>query len=239
MQLCARFAYRPNALQYCGSSSATEKLLKCIRQGDCVGVENEITKFKALHSYLQLISQKAELPLLHYKVCEAYWIGNELLERFNSRDFMNLLRSFKNQNVPDFFINELQEKFKKSSMRFVPHHSFNVLFVGVGQVTASVRYSLKNINNCLIRWGTVRNCSERVIEIDTMYLKKEREVIRKVHRIESIPSNDSFVQKPRHGATVALHWGTICRTLTKVQEKQLDHYTDLLLRECTGSFEIP
>lgn len=232
-QLCSRFAYRPNQLKFCGKTSATEKLLRCIQNGDCSGLEKEITKFKALHSYLKLIADKFRLPLLHYKVSEAYWIGNSLLDQFEQNDFCELVELFAFHGVPDFFLKELKEKFENSGMRFLPHHSFSVLFVGVGQVTSSVRYTLENINNCLIRWGTIREIQNTKYKIKAIRLVREKGILemKNAHEVVEKGHEDNL----KVGDIVATHWGSISIKLNEDQLQKLENYTRLLIEEFNNS----
>ena len=90
LQLCSRFAFRPNQLRLCGRDSAIKMVYACITQGECLGLEDEFSKFKAMYPYLLTISSKAEKDLFDPEVIEAYWIGNDLL-----RTFAILIQRFK------------------------------------------------------------------------------------------------------------------------------------------------
>jgi hypothetical protein len=82
-----------------------------------------------------------------------------------------LLRYFKKQGVPDFFIDEL--KMKQPEI-FIPNHLFQVLHIGVGKASGVVPFNLKSINNCMIRWGKVKKISQNKATISLNSLEKQK-----------------------------------------------------------------
>lgn len=228
VQLCSYFAYKPNALKYCGKDSAVRKIYNCITEGACDGLEGEFSKFKGLYPYLLTISEKFGLRPLDPKVVEAYWIGNELLNEFSSRDFYILLGHLKNQGVPRMFLDKLKKKFKNTRMKFIPHHSFNVLFVGVGNVTGSVEYNLENINKCLIRWGK--------FEEDNVVIKSKK-LIKRGGRltwkdtVEEVGIDKEIIPDLKAGESVAIHWKEVCSKLEKEEVRNLEKYINTVLDE--------
>ncbi|MBI3887979.1 hypothetical protein HY310_02830 [Candidatus Microgenomates bacterium] len=147
LQLACQFALPPNSLGYCGSKTGTSKLLKCKNSGVCDGVEEELKKFIVLYPYLKTIGEITKKDPFSYEVVEAYCLGNDLLSKVKNTDFKILLKNFKDQGVPDFLIKELKESPPK---KFIPTHTFQVLFVGVGKASGSVPFNLETVNNCLI-----------------------------------------------------------------------------------------
>lgn len=227
-QLCSRFAYKPNKLDYCGSTPAQAAIYQCIVYNKCQGLESHMQTFKGLNAYLNLFSRKFDKPIFDYASIEAYWIGNELLEEFKPDDFQQLVQYFADQSVPDFFLAELQEKFAKLQLPFYPHHSFNVFFVGVGNVTGSVEYNLKNINNCLIRSAKIIaiNENEQQLEVETEEISQVEPVKwTKVSRF--INFQPEFFNKLKTGHYIAIHWNDAVINLMPTEVKKLNYWNKL------------
>ena len=148
-ELCARFSYITNKLQYCGPESCTEKIYSFITEGKYrEDVLEALKKFEGLLPYLSVISDDP----FSYKAVEAYWIGNELLDKFTKKDMVKVIKNLVKNGLPQFLGEKLISKLKKG---FVPHHSFNVFFVGVGQLTGSVATTAENMDKCRISCGRV------------------------------------------------------------------------------------
>lgn len=147
LQLACQFALPPNSLGYCGSKTGTKRLKNCIESGVCDHVEEELKKFIVLYPYIKTIGEITGLNPFSYEVIEAYCLGNGLLEKIKNEHYEILLKNFEKQNVPSWLIKELRDKPPK---KFIPTHTFQVLFVGVGRASGSVPFNQKTINNCLI-----------------------------------------------------------------------------------------
>ena len=110
LQFESRFSLPPNSLGYCGKETAAHRFKECIINGKCWGVKKEVRNFIVLHPYLQTLSKITGLAMFDYKIIEGYWIGNDLLKKAKPEDYLMLLKYFKKQGVPDFFIEELERK---------------------------------------------------------------------------------------------------------------------------------
>jgi len=159
LQLCSCFALQPNSLGYCGRDSAPAKLSQCIIKGECDGVIEELEQFIVLNPYLQTISEITGHDPFSYEVIEAYWLGNDLLNQIKTQHYDLLVKNLADNGVPDFLIEEIQNKKPK---QFIPIHLFNILHVGVGKASGSVPFNLDSINNCMVRWGKVRSMKQVV-----------------------------------------------------------------------------
>jgi hypothetical protein len=145
LQFCARFALSPNTLGYCGSKTANLK--DCIEKGNCDHVKKEIKKFIVLWPYLKTISEITGLDPFSYEVIEAYWLGNDLLKKVKNEDYEILLKNFIEQGVPKWLVSDLK---KNPPKKFIPNHTFQVLFVGVGRASGAVPFNRTTVNKCLI-----------------------------------------------------------------------------------------
>ncbi len=228
-KLTSLFAYKPNKLKYCGENSATKKLYKCITENKCKDVEKEIEKFKALYSYLKVISDKFDKQLLDYKVSEAYWIGNSLLKHFRRGNFDSLLTELAKQDTPEIFLKQIGKKFKNSKLLFIPHHSFHVLFLGVGNVTGSVENNIENINNCLIRWGKITNISPQKAKANAFRLSLSADRLSLTKKDESFHFDPQIVPSLKIGDIICTHWGEVCMKLDRKQKNELEKYTKMVI----------
>lgn len=223
LQLAARFALPPNSLGFCGKDSAPEKFKQCFIHGKCAGVEEEIERFIVLHPYLKTLSKISGLDKFSYDVVEAYWLGTDLLKKSDNSHYSILLGSFTEQGVPGWLTDELKNN---PPPRFIPHHLFQVLFVGVGKASQSVPFNLDSINNCMIRWGQVTKISEDSLEIDLYSLKEGSNHYQLTQNISEFSYNKDFLPKLEVGKVVAVHWEQPVKILTPKEVKNLSYWTE-------------
>ena len=77
----ARFAFRPNALGYCGGQAPGELFDRVVAGADDPDLHRLCGEFAGARPYLELLAQApgAGGPL-DRRVVEAYWVGGPLLE---------------------------------------------------------------------------------------------------------------------------------------------------------------
>lgn len=229
LQLESRFSFAPNTLGYCGLKSAGQAFKKCIRERKCMGVKNELKNFITLYPYLRTLAEITKLPWDSYSVIEAYWLGNDLLKKAKPEDYNLLLKYFKKQGVPDFFIEELKTKKPKV---FIPNHLFQVLHVGVGRASGAVPFNISNINNCMIRWGKIEKIKDQKAIVNLNSLKKNKNKYSSIKLREEIPFKSWLTKKLKAGEMVATHWNLIVKVLTKKEEENLNFWTQRVARSC-------
>lgn len=227
LQFLSRFSLPPNSLGFCGKNSASGRFNKCIMEGKCTGVQDELEKFIVLHPYLRTISKITGLPKFSYKVAEAYWLGNNELKKADGGDYNLLLKHFVGQGVPKWFVEELEEKRPKN---FIPTHLFHVLHVGVGKASGSVPFTIKTINNCMVRWGKVLSISDNRMTVSLNSLKRECGSFKLVKIRQKLLIEKTFTPKLKKGSTVAVHWGQAIKTLTKLEERRLNYWSRQVLK---------
>lgn len=227
LQLESRFSLSPNSLGYCGKKSATAKFKTCIISGKCDGVKNELKNFIVLYPYLKTLSKIIGKPFSSYPVIESYWLGSDELNKAKQKDYLLLLENFKKQGVPDFFVEELKLKKPK---KFIPSHLFHVLYVGVGKASGAVPFNLSSINNCMIRWGTVKSLSKKEAVVNLNSLKFKKPSAYSLTQIRTtIPFDPKFTPDLKVEDTVAVHWNMIIKILTQTEEKNLAFWTSKVL----------
>lgn len=153
-RMAALYGLIPNKLGFCGPK---QELLRKFLVGQLSVPEiiPTLEKFEAAYAYYQLIAKKNKIDSpFNKKVVEAYWLGNDLLDKFTAND----LRHFVEEEFCQPGLLSGSEAKKRAQLipdGIKPHHSFHVL--ALGSVTGSVDFTgntkLKDI--CRIGWGRV------------------------------------------------------------------------------------
>lgn len=226
LQLASRFALPPNSLGYCGRDSAPERFKSCVIHEKCDDVADEIKKFIVLYPYLKTISSITKLPKFSHKVIEAYWLGNTTLSHVKNKDYLILLQNLARQGVPTWLIDELKDRRPKT---FIPTHLFQVLHVGVGRASGSVKYNLESINNCMIRWGVVEKMQKSTVDVVYNQLALRGGKYRLVQEKERLPFIPGFLPEVEKGDIVAAHWKQIVKKLDDNEVQNITVWTNKVL----------
>src|SRR6266496_4223054 len=115
-----RYGFMPNRLHYCGGDE-NRLLFEQVVDG---GLNQHLKKFTGALPYLQLIARANDITdPFDPRVVDAYWIGNELLDRVEVRQlYDSLLERFGKQlqgRARDLVLG-------KAPAGAHPHHSFHV-----------------------------------------------------------------------------------------------------------------
>lgn len=226
LRFTCRFALPPNSLGYCGKESAPEKFKNCILGKGCWGVSGEIEKFIVLNPYLETISKIIKKDKFDYKVTEAYWFGNESLEKIKNSDYDLLLKNFAKQGVPSWFVDELTGKKPK---RFIPTHLFQVLHIGVGKASGSVPYNIKTINNCMIRWGKVMKLGKKKLTVNLNSLKKSKGKFGLIKQEGTFKYKVDLLTGLKKGDYVAVHWNRVVKRLSSNEVQKLEYWSRVVV----------
>jgi hypothetical protein len=227
LQLACRFALPPNSLGYCGRDSAPEKFKKCIIEGGCDGIEEELSKFIVLNPYLKTLGEVLRLPKFSYEVVEAYCLGNDLLKKVEAEHYELLLENFSEQGVPEWLIDELKESVPK---KFIPTHLFQVLHVGVGRASGSVEFNLETINNCMFRWGSVMGVGDGEVKVMLNSLEEVDGGYKSVQLEETHPFSEELDPGIKAGNVVAVHWNQVIKMLSKDEVEKLEFWTSEIIQ---------
>lgn len=225
--------YPPTLLVIVEKGSAPAKFIACVLENKCAEIDKELEKFIVLNPYLETISKLAGLNKFSYKVVEAYWLGNGVLNKAKKEDYLDLLKHFSKQGVPEWLIDELKEKVPEN---FIPLHLFQVLYIGVGKASGSVPYNMETINNCMVRWGKVKKIKAGKLYLALNSLKRSDKKIVLTSKNISFKYRDDFLPGLKVGATVAVHWKQVVKVLDKKEEKNLEFWTKKVLTSLYGSF---
>ena len=226
---CSRYSFGPNRLHYCGPDANRELQELIEKDGDKFGLSHILKQFKTLFPYLKYIAEinKIKDPF-DSRVVEAYWLGNELLEKVEQRTLFNFLvgdlRVKDKLKTKEF--NWLEEKIKKGA---VPHHSFHVLNIWDQMGHSDHLENLKRMDECRISSGIVKEINGPEIKVLTEPLVYENgkfalsPVISKtlIRQLEA----EYDIEQIKIGEIVSIHWSVPCEVITKKQAETLRKYT--------------
>jgi len=224
VQLGARFSIATNRLQYCGPADAEPALFRAITsESGPPEAARALSAFEALMPYLEAIAEKHHRDPFDFRVVEAYWVGNDLLDAFDRTDFERLLVALTRRGLPSSTARRLAERLPPNPL---PHHVFHVAFVGVGAVTGHVPTTLKNMEACRPAWAEVTGASDELLRI------RGPALVARPGGFELGPEVDREVRydprvviDPRPGDSVAVHWGWPALRLAPEQRAALEKYS--------------
>jgi hypothetical protein len=227
--LFARYAYPPNALGLCGADE-TRTLLEYGAAGVSDGGLAELARtFEGAWPYLVLIAHANRIAdPLDPRVVEAYWIGNDLLDRVAGDDLA--------RHVDDRFRLRIGRSWEHLldavAAGAVPHHNFHVLAVypWLGLLrTGIVDEPLHVLDRC-------RTTPAQVLAVHgdeaTVVLRpldwNGRTVELGPPERRSVRWRDEgagLVTALRPGDSVSLHWDFVCDRLTRAAAARLERET--------------
>ncbi|MDX9892935.1 MAG: DUF6390 family protein [Patescibacteria group bacterium] len=242
--LAARYAFMPNRLKYCGPDNNAELFGYLANQTADLGLKEMLQEFQTMFPYLKLIAEANHIAdPFNYRVVEAYWIGNELLEKVRIQNFYRYLVDGQ-QLKKKFKLSSLEKLFGKIPLGAKPHHSFHVLNVPKRTGYYPVEHTLKTINACIITPAKIKrlNLESCSAEGRVKKIKEQRNILKKI-MVEARPlvaegncleigeareqevfvesNNQALVKGFKVGDDVALHWNWVCDLLTPSQAENL------------------
>jgi hypothetical protein len=228
-RLFARFAYPPNERGYCGPADAPALLGHVATGEDEAGLRRLARDFQGAWPYLELIAGANGLTdPLDPRVVEAYWIGNDLLDRVRPAQ---LCRS-----LEDRFAGRagrsLERLVAPAPAGASPHHAFHVfgVYPWVGLLRSGrVDEPLAVLDRCRIRWG-------RVLETDGDWaVVRSRPLVwdgrhvllgaPRPERVRVAAAGLGLARSPGVGDWCALHWDWVCDVLGPARLAALQHYS--------------
>lgn len=223
----ARFALPPNRLGYCGPGDGGE-LAAYAAGHDDRGLRELAAGFQGAFPYLQLLAgSNGRSDPLDADVVEAYWIGNELLDRVPVHDF--------GTSIDDRFRRRAGTAWHRigdSIAAGVANHSYHVLHVmpWAGLLRDGiVDEPLRIVDRCRISWAHVLD----VPTVGRVPVRRTPLVWSGSRLVPGSPVVES-VETPFHvepGDVVAVHWDWICERLDRRQVAWLRRVTDRQLHD--------
>lgn len=243
---CARYAFAPNSLHYCGPEKQTDLIGYLQNQESDQGLAEIICHFETLYPYLKLIAIANNLQdPFDPRVVAAYWLGNKLLNRVKTQSFIDHLSESLQlkKKLPRGKISPMLDRVVSG----LPNHTSHVLNIYKRTGHLSIEHTLETMDNCRISWAKIlfimpnksnlsRSQSRDSSNLPnwTNYIVKTRSLTYLGDRLILGPPHHRQVAspftKPKVGDWVSLHWGIICDILNQTQLRFLIHYTNLSLQ---------
>ena len=216
--LFGKYAFPPNQLGYCGPDDH-QALLEYVaaKEVDKGLVELE-RRFEGAYPYLRLIAEANRIgDPFDERVVEAYWIGNELLERVEAQPMHDSLRArfAPRMRSPEF--GWLSSKLEHGAR---PHHNFHVfdVYMRAGLMNDErARIAIETMDSCRISWGRVE-----AVEGDALVVKRQPLELRggklalgnpEVRRVTRQLDGRGLVAEAVPGDHVSVHWNWACDRL--------------------------
>jgi hypothetical protein len=234
-----RYAYPPNALGYCGPDGFRDYAEAGVVDQ---GLVKQVQAFSGAWPYLELISSGGGIPdPLDRRVVEAYWVGNDLLDRVALGQL--------GDSMAERFRRQVGNKFQFLAEGVlaggVPHHSFHVFgvypWVGLLGNDRMTTHALTVLDRCRVRWG-------KVIAVHGDQATVESRPLRWDGRLLTLgePAAETArlaLDGTAHGIVpgdwVALHWDWVCDKLTDRQLRALRGYSQRHLDMVNHRVEHP
>ncbi len=225
-----RYAYPPNALGYCGPAD-----FAAFREYAVTGVVDRglvqlAQAFAGAWPYLELIAHGCNISdPLDRRVVEAYWVGNELLDKVPTTEIGNSIEDrFRHLAGRDFPF--LAEGVVAGG---VPHHSFAVFCVypwtGLLHDDRKAKHALVVLDRCRIRWGRVTAVHGDQAAVEYRPLSWDGRLLtlgEPASEMARLALDGASIAQPiGPGDWVSLHWDWICDRLTQRQLGALRGFT--------------
>jgi hypothetical protein len=220
-----RYAFMPNRLRYCGGDdnlTLFEYGVKSVVDG---GLPPLLQRFTGAMPYLKLIARSNGIAdPFDWRVVEAYWIGNELLDTVEVRQLHDaLLERFGKQLTPK--IRDIVLGKAPAGAR--PHHSFHVL--DVHSRVGELENTLETMDHCRVSWGRVTRVEgpELVVEREPLVIRDGKLALGPARPTRAARQVDGkgFIHHVDPGDWVSLHWGWACEVLSDRRLRNLRKYS--------------
>jgi len=227
------YAHPPNQLGYCGPVDHRAFLEAAADGSDVRTLAHMALEFDGALPYLDLIARCNGMDdFLDYRVVEAYWIGNDLLDQVGRRAMMAMVEE-RFSALAGLRIHTVTAAATKG----VAHHSFHVLaaYPWIGLLRSGIKEpSIQVMDGCRISWGRVVAVqgdtvlvSRRPLVFDGIALALGDE---QIFPARYSVARASLIDHLVVGDLVALHWGWICDRLSRSSCVWLRRCTEANLR---------
>ena len=226
---CSRYSFGPNRLHYCGPDVNAELQAEIEAGATNPNLAGILREFKTLFPYLKLIAEANNIiDPFDASVVEAYWLGNELLERVEKRYLYDFLitdleiRKKINSRELDW----LENKIKAGAL---PHHSFHVLNLWRQTSDKAESQHPENLSECCVNAGKIISVNGPEITVTTempIYLDGKFELSQVQEKKLSRKLEAEYdIEQLQPGQLISFHWGVPCEVITKKQATNLKKYT--------------
>ncbi len=228
--LHTKHAFPPNSLGYCGPD-VRGKIQDYLHNHDANGeaLLSTLTKFEAAYPFVKMIAKSTGRKPFDYKVTEAYWLGNSLLNHVEPVEFFEFAHKGINSRLPK---KDSKLLFEELGAIARPHHTFYVLgmYARPASQTANRDKILELMDSCRISWGKVMDVKDKELIVERRpltfadgdeQLLLSKPVKKKVAYDREISPFDTI----KSGDWVSLHWNFASEKLTPQQVRNLKVFT--------------
>ncbi|HEX8994432.1 MAG TPA: DUF6390 family protein [Ktedonobacterales bacterium] len=224
--LFGRYAFPPNQLGYCGPEDHAALFQYVSSGASDSGLLELERRFEGAYPYLRLIALANNIPdPFDKRVVEAYWIGNDYLERVSASPFYTSLdERFRNRMGKSDFT-WLTSKLEQNAR---PHHNFHVfeVYLRTGLMNDNrATIALERMDSCRISWGRVARVdgAELVVERPALELREGKLALGEPteKRVTRQIDGRGFTDRARPGDYVSVHWSWACDTLDDTSLRRL------------------
>lgn len=238
LKIAALYGLRPHTLGLCGPKEALrQQLLKKFLRGEIPHYKMlpVMRQFKGAYPYYELIAKKNKIKTgpFNKKVVEAYWIGNELLDKVNANDLRKMIMDrFSGPGL----LSQQEAKKKATAIpaNSKPHHSFHVL--AIGSVTGSVNFTgnTKLKDTCRVGWGRAIQLKNNKIVIGYAPLTGIKNISFGKSIKKTINWDKDILPSIEVGDWVSFHWNYAIQKLNEQNLVNLHKYTQNTLNTLHG-----
>jgi hypothetical protein len=224
LRLFARFAFMPNHLGYCGADVNAEIMAYLRHDAADDGLRRHLRTFTGAYPYLQLIAESNGIAdPFDARVVEAYWIGNDLLERVDWRLYARHLHERFRGRVKAGTLDLLVGKPPAGARA---HHSFHVFDVSF---RAGLPHGDAALDLCRIGWGTITAVEPGAFAVSYRPIVTAAGRLAfgepQTQRVLRTLGEETHLDGAGIGATLAFHWRWACMVLRPSQVAALERYT--------------
>ncbi len=235
MRLFARFAFMPNHLGYCGADVNKELLAYLKEDLADAGLRRHLRTFSGAIPYLQLIADSNGIAdPFDMRVVEAYWIGNDLLERVDWTGYARHLHDrFRGRVRPQ----TLELLVGKPPAGARAHHAFHVFDVSF---RAGLPHGDAALDLCRIGWGTITAVEPAAFTVSyrPIVVREGRLAFAepRPERVMRTLDGDPLLADALPGDVLAFHWRWACLVLRPDQVVALERYTQGMMALANQTF---
>jgi hypothetical protein len=218
--LFARYAFPPNELGYCGPPGTG-----ALPGGDAEDLADYAREFDGAWPYLSAIADATgRRDPLDEQVVRSYWVGGPLLDRVDPPALLARLRHA--------FSSQVTGLLDAASPEYaLANHSFHVFVVypWARLLARDASTPLKIMQDCRIRWGTVKAVHDEHAVIESRPLTFGSGTLAlgepSDERVRWRRDGASLAPAPIPGQSVSAHWDWICDALTSAEVSELEAAT--------------
>ena len=227
--LWARYSFSSNRLKYCGPDANLDLFERTASKVNDKKLREILCEFEAAFPYIQFIASENRIKdPFDWRVVEAFWLGNELLNNISINKFYKHLKDRFSKRAKPLVFDLFAGKISAGSK---PYHAFHVfeIYQRFGSWRGiDLGPVIETINNCKISWGRIIKIEKETLDIEYQPLilsKKLSFGTSEIKKIDYKFRDKSFLENPKVGDWVSFHWNWACDILSKRQLKNLRKLT--------------